>query len=150
MHVVPDVAFEIPGRAETLDLWRLARIETDAPAIIAELDDFVDNYLSWIEGIKATVSSQVDPRLPERPTGLSAAWRLPNTGCAAASACWLTISRVRQAFGMANLAMLMQMVHSAPDLAGTPHRPSQAPHTSGPSIRGRGISGARSSSGSCC
>ena len=35
--------------------------------------------------------------------------------------------RIRQAFGLANMAMLMQMVHSAPELGGTPHSPSTAP-----------------------
>ena len=127
VHVVPDVAFEIPGRADTLDLWRLARIETDVPAIIAELDDFVDNYLSWIEGIKATVSSHVDPRLAGaagRVIGrMATAERRMRRGVRLLS----DDHRVRQAFGMANLAMLMQMVHSAPDLAGAPHRPSEAP-----------------------
>jgi hypothetical protein len=128
VHVVPDVEFEIPGRADTLDLWRLARIETDVPAVIAELDDFVDNYRSWIEGITATVSSQVAPRLAgaaDRLIGrMATAERRMRRGVRLLA----DDHRVRQAFGMANLAMLMQMVHSAPDLAGTPHRPSQAPH----------------------
>jgi len=127
IHVVPDVSFEIPGNRATLDLWRLAHIEIDEHSIIAELNEFVDNYLTWIGKIKAAVSNQVEPGLT------AAAGRLIDRMATAESRMRAGVrllaenQRIRQAFGLANMAMLMQMVHSAPELGGAPHTPSAAP-----------------------
>lgn len=127
VHVVPDVAFELPGsNPATLDLRRLADIEADTPTIIAELDDFSDHYLAWIGEI-SSAASRVEPRLA------AAARRLISRMAGAERRMRRGIRlladdpRVRRAFGLANLAMLMQMVHSTAKLAGTPHQPSEAP-----------------------
>ena len=122
-HVVPDVAFEVPGNKAVLDLHRLARINSCSVEIIAELDEFVDGYQRWIVQTGEAVRSRVDPRLA------NAADRLINRMVGAEGRMRKGVRllaerpKIRQAFGMANLAMLMQMVHSGPELAGIPTCP---------------------------
>jgi hypothetical protein len=126
-HVVPDVAFDVPGNIAVLDLWRLARIDTDSATMINELDEFISGYHRWIVQIKDVVGNRIEPRLAGAAGRLIE--RMLDAERRMRSGVRLLAERdkIRQAFGLANLAMLMQMVHSRPELAGSPHAPTMAP-----------------------
>ena len=127
VHVVPEVDFELPGANQaTLDLRRLADIETDPTGVIAELGDFTDRYLAWIREMNS-LAARVEPRLVPAARRLISRMTEAERRMRRGIRLLAEESRVRRAFGLANLAMLMQMVHSRSELAGTPHRPSQAP-----------------------
>jgi hypothetical protein len=126
-YVVPDVAFDVDQGKSVLALHRLADIDLYTETITAELHEFVDGYLRWIEGARKVVRTELDRGL------VPAAERLVERMTVAESRMrdgirLLAENRlVRRAFGLTNRAMLMQMVHSGQQYAGTPHTRTGAP-----------------------
>lgn len=128
VHVVQDVAFDIPGgNTEVLRLRRLAQVETNSDTIVRELDQFVDGYSAWVEQVRDSVVDGLEERLrtaADRLVGrmLRAAERMRH-------GIRLLAERptVRKAFGLANLVMLMQMEHRKSELAGSSHPVLAAP-----------------------
>ncbi|MEU9687659.1 helicase-related protein [Amycolatopsis japonica] len=125
VHVVPDVAFEVEGLdTSVLQLARLAEIETQTSALIAELRSFVSSYHAWIERTRRALDEELAPELAK------AADRLLKRSSTAMARMRLGVEllesdpRSRRAFGLANRAILMQMVHGTAELAGQPHQPS--------------------------
>jgi hypothetical protein len=127
VHVVPDVAFHLPGIEGVLQLNRLADIESDSERTLAELEEFVDRYSEWIGTTWKSMSSRISPHLA------AAADRLRERAIKARDRMRAGIELLREdpvalrAFGLANLVMARQMAHSSPELAGAPHAPSKAP-----------------------
>ncbi|MER6626561.1 hypothetical protein ABT326_40955, partial [Streptomyces sp. NPDC000931] len=126
-HVVPDVSFEVPGDQDVLRLAYLARLEDEPDRVVAALEDFVRGYAGWIAETRREVRENLAPELSE------AADRLLERADTAAERMMAGVRLlsgspvVRRAFGMTNRAMLMQMAHGAPELAGSLHRLSDAP-----------------------
>ncbi|MDW5325367.1 helicase-related protein [Plantactinospora sp. KLBMP9567] len=117
-HVVPDVAFELPGDQEALSLNYLAGLEQDPEGVISRLYAFVESYDRWAERTRTGRDNIARPlmeaadRLLERVDRARARMRegvhlLEQDPTA------------RRAFVLANRAMLMQMVRSGPRFAGT-------------------------------
>lgn len=136
VHVVPDVAFDLPrvrdlpdaeGVADAVRLKCLAGIATDPEPVFATLTSFIDRYSGWIRTTWDAASESLDSRL--RP----AAQRLRDRAARARDRMLAGLQFLREdqdaleAFALANLVMLMQMAHSRPHLGGSPHAPSEAP-----------------------
>lgn len=123
-HVVPGVAFTLEGDGDelnrlnaTLSLEFLAQVASSPAAVITALDEFVDSYDRWAAG-----QEEVAADLPPRHAG--AAKRLLARIDEARRRMRRGVRRLeqdddaREAFSLANRAMLMQMVHSGEDFAG--------------------------------
>ncbi|MGM1065162.1 helicase-related protein [Saccharothrix sp. Mg75] len=135
VHVVPNVAFDLPrvpdlpDVADVLRLNFLARADTDAAPVFDALTRFVDRYSSWIDKTWNAAAQTLTPRL--RP----AAERLRDRAARARDRMLAGIGFLREdrdaleAFALANRVMLMQMAHSHENLGGSPHAPSEAPDT---------------------
>ncbi|GLZ75397.1 hypothetical protein Afil01_02040 [Actinorhabdospora filicis] len=123
--VVPDVAFEVPGDPEALRLSRLASIVEDE-SVISMLDDFIDGYERWAQASRRAVESIPDHL---RAAAAELVARMDATGARMRRGVRLldTDTTARTAFGLANHAMAMQMVHGSASLAGSPHPLGQAP-----------------------
>ncbi|RUL89969.1 helicase-related protein [Verrucosispora sp. FIM060022] len=117
-HVVPDVAFELPGDQEVLSLNLLTGLERDTEGIISRLYNFVDDYDVWARSNHTRRDKLAQPlvaaadRLLERVDRARARMRegvelLQRDPTA------------RRAFVLANRAMLMQMIRGGPEFAGT-------------------------------
>lgn len=128
VHVVPDVTFDLPDVADAVQLNRLAEIESAPERTFAALTQFVDRYTDWItttwvnlaESPPTAVSFCRKPRLQERATRA-------RDRMLGGVALLRDDEYARKAFGLANRVMAMQMAHSSLELAGSPHRPSEAP-----------------------
>lgn len=129
VHVVPDVAFDIPDKdTSVLELRRLAKVVDTPDTVVRQLHQFVNDYRAWTNGVRDTVArSELAPRLQK------AAGRLLDRMVSAEGRMRRAVRliaerpRIRQAFGLANLAMLMQMEHRRSELAGSPHPVAEAP-----------------------
>jgi hypothetical protein len=127
VHVVPDVAFDLPGVADAVRLNNLARIDVEPETVFASLTRFVDRYSAWIKETWDTAVGTLEPRL--RP----AAERLRDRATKSRNRMLAGIDFLREdqaalkAFALANRVMVMQMAHGGTDLAGSPHAPSEAP-----------------------
>lgn len=127
VHVVPDVAFDVPHVADAVRLNLLAGIESNSEHTLASLTQFVDRYTDWIASTWEAVSENLPARL------LPAVQRLRDRAVHARDRMLAGVEFLRddpdarRAFGLANRAMAMQMAHSSEDLGGSPHPPSQAP-----------------------
>ncbi|MCX2729416.1 helicase-related protein [Saccharopolyspora sp. NFXS83] len=126
VHVVPDVAFDVPGSQAVFRLSRLAGIEAAPERITSELTAFVTAYEEWIRDTRTSLARDMPEHLAKAADRLLERADIAS-GRMRRGIDLLTEPRVRRAFALANRAMLMQMLHSAPDLAGTPHAPSAAP-----------------------
>lgn len=105
---------------EILRLHHLADNSVPVDILAAQLTRFVDRYESWISR-----QNRDQHTLPEelRSAGERIVARL-QSACARMRRgidCLLANPQVQHAFHLANRAMLMQMLHSAKDVAGTPH-----------------------------
>jgi hypothetical protein len=127
VHVVPDVAFDLPDVADAVLLNRLARIDTDPGPVFDDLTRFVDRYSDWIGKTWETATKTLDPRLHP------AAERLRRRADGARDRMLAGLDFLREdpnalkAFALANRVMVMQMAHGRSELAGSPHAPSEAP-----------------------
>jgi hypothetical protein len=127
VHVVPDVVFDLPGLESSLALVRLMKIGDAPERILGNLTGFVDRYEEWITDTWNAVSTTVSAHHTD------AVARLRGRATEACERMRAGIEVLRsnryaqEAFGLANRAMAMQMVHSRPGLAGSPHAPSEAP-----------------------
>ncbi|SDF43973.1 Helicase conserved C-terminal domain-containing protein [Lentzea fradiae] len=127
VHVVPGVTSELPGVADAVRLKTLARIDIDPDPVFATLTRFVDRYTDWIEKTWDSAADGLLPRL--RP----AADRLRDRASLARDRMLAGLGFLRgdrmalKAFALANEVMAMQMAHSGPGLAGSPHAISEAP-----------------------
>ncbi|BBY28098.1 helicase-related protein [Mycolicibacterium sediminis] len=123
-HTVPGVAFTIEGDDDqqrrlnaVLDLEYLERANSSTTEVIASLDAFVDGYDEW-----AVAQEQLATTLPTRHAG--AAERLVSRVDLARRRMRRGIRRLeqdevaREAFALANRAMLIQMVRSGDQFAG--------------------------------
>ena len=116
-YEVEPVAHGGDGSQPVLRLGRLADAATDPDGLRDELHAFVDSYREWIASVRRSATS-----LPERHvvaagrvlTRLDETLRRVEEGIEALVADPLCL----RAFGLANLAMTMQMRHSEDDLAG--------------------------------
>jgi hypothetical protein len=127
MHVVPDIAFDLPGAGPVLELEHLAEIDGRSESICAELNAFVDGYAEWITETWSDGSGTVPEHLgpaAERLRGRAADAR---DRMRAGVALLAEDADARRAFGLANRAMAMQMLHSTKELGGSAHAPSDAP-----------------------
>jgi hypothetical protein len=122
-HTIPGVSFTLEGEdgdelEQVLTLEYLAAIDDDPSGVIEALDTFVDRYDDWAAEQDAEASV-----LPARHVG--AATRLLERITAARLRMRRGVRRLesdpvaRQAFAMANTAMLMQMIRTGPDHAGS-------------------------------
>lgn len=117
-YATPSVSFDLKDAGDVFSLRRLSQIETDS-SVIADLDRFLDQYDAWAAEL-GTAAVDVEPRLA------SAAARLLNrvrdAGLRMRRGVRLLESpehpEVRQAFALANRAMLMQMVQTREVLSG--------------------------------
>lgn len=127
VHVVPDVAFDLPDVVDAVRLNDLAEIAATPEPVFAALTRFVDRYSDWIVKTWDAAPADLDPRL--RP----AAERLRDRAIRARDRMLSGLDFLREdqdaleAFALANRVMAMQMAHSRPHLAGSPHAPSEAP-----------------------
>lgn len=140
-HVVPGVAFEldptIRGVVEAqqaMDLERLSQITSDPTSVIQLLDHFVDCYETWAQqreeeasalpSVHEKASRRVLERINEARRRMRRGVRLLERDDVA-----------REAFALANGAMIMQMVHGREDYAGRKRR-ADDPRPPKPSYEG--------------
>ncbi|MEU0237135.1 helicase-related protein [Nocardiopsis sp. NPDC006198] len=126
-HVVPDIAFDVPGDQSVLRLALLSGIESSQDRILAGLDSFLDGYEDWIERTRAGVAEFVPPESREAANRLIDRAQSATTRMRSGIRLLASSTQARRAFALANQAMLMQMVHSGPEFAGTPRSVSLAP-----------------------
>ncbi|WP_344870402.1 hypothetical protein [Allokutzneria multivorans] len=129
VHVVPDVAFTVPGvqDEDAVRLNHLAKICSTPDTVFAALHRFVDRYTAWIETAwRAVEDEHLAPPLR------AAADRLRERAGRARDRMLSGIEILREdqdalkAFELANRVMAMQMAHSSPAYAGSPHNVSEA------------------------
>ena len=110
-HITPRVDFDLPDAANALSLSRLAEITDSPEEVLRQLYGFVDGYDAWTDRLEKSVAKvdvslqEAAHRLLERVHG---ARRRMRAGVVLLEA----DSVVREAFAMANKAMLMQMIRS--------------------------------------
>jgi hypothetical protein len=127
VHVVPDVAFDLPDVVDAVRLNGLARIDVNPEPVFAALIRFVDRYSDWIGRTWDAAAETLDPRLHP------AAERLRDRATGARDRMLAGLDFLREdqdalkAFTLANRVMAMQMAHSSANLGGSPHAPSEAP-----------------------
>lgn len=121
-HAISSVRFDLPDVGDVLSLLRLSQIDRDT-SVIADLDRFLDRYDAWAESLKAT-AADVRPALADAAARLLN--RISNAGLRMRRGVRLLESdghpEIRQAFAMANRAMLMQMIHTAEEFSGRRRR----------------------------
>lgn len=133
VHVVPDVAFDLPDVADLPDVSDVLRlnflsgIHADPEPVFDALARFVDRYSGWIKKTWDSAAETLDPRLhPAAERLRSRAERARDRMLAGIR--FLGEDRdALEAFALANRVMLMQMAHSHESLGGSPHAPSAAP-----------------------
>jgi hypothetical protein len=135
VHVVPSVAFAVEGVEAVLDLHLLARTDAEPSAILPQLDAFVDGYQSWIKATKASIVDRLEQRLADAADRLIERMFVAEERMRRGVRLLAEQPRVRQAFGLANQIMLMQMVHSGSELAGKSHSLDGAPEHVDPDYR---------------
>jgi hypothetical protein len=114
-QVVPDVSYEVPGHDSARSLLRLQEIENSPADVIADLRSFADSYRRWADQLRranSDVSHRFDAAVDRLLDRIADAIRRMEGGIN-------LLERdvtVRRAFGLANRAMLMQMVHSSEEL----------------------------------
>ena len=141
-YTVPGVAFTIKGdggkRKPVLELEYLEKAHISPAEVIASLDDFVDGYDEW-----ALAQEHQATTLPTRHAG--AAERLVGRVDLARRRMRRGVRRLEQdqvaleAFALANRAMLIQMVRSGDQFAGS-RRPWNEDHIPKPDYTGTGCS----------
>jgi Helicase conserved C-terminal domain len=118
-HSVPRVDFTLKSASDTLSLQRLSAIEGDV-SVISSLYQFVDDYESWSDELRVTLSQISKPAL-SAAAGLLLG-RISTSISRMRRGVDLLASdehlNVRRAFALANRAMLMQMVHGSDQFAG--------------------------------
>jgi hypothetical protein len=124
-HKVPDVSFEVEVSGPALSMLHLSRVEDDPTQVIADLASFADQYDTWVTGSREDAKKVADfgdaaSRLVDKMESVGV--RIRN-GIRLLS----EDRRARKAFALANLAMLMQIVHSRSELAGSTHAQAEAP-----------------------
>ncbi|MGC4862811.1 helicase-related protein [Micromonospora sp. DT41] len=117
-HVVPDVAFELPGDQEALSLNYLTGLEQDPEGIISRLYAFVDSYDHWAERTRTRRDGIARPLIKAADRLLK---RVDRARARMREGVHLLEQdpTARRAFVLANRAMLMQMIRSGPRFAGT-------------------------------
>ncbi|WP_241832218.1 helicase-related protein [Pseudofrankia sp. EUN1h] len=127
-QVVPGISFEVAGHEKVLDLARLAEFDTTGwPELVRGLDEFVDSYETWGDGLQVRADGDVPPKLRAAAARVIADVDAARTRMRAGVRLLEADPVVRRAFALTNRAMLRQMVHSGPSLAGQPHDPTSAP-----------------------
>lgn len=128
-YVVPRVRAKSEEAMQVLDVAWLANEAVPSEELVRELHRFIDPYEAWIEGLKAKAADL--PEGFERAAGpvidrLERALARMRGGTNVFAE---HPDRVKllQAFRLANRAMLIQMRHSANDLAGSRHPRGTAP-----------------------
>ena len=110
-HITPSVDFDLPDAADALSLSRLAEITDSPQEVLRKLYGFVDGYDAWADRLEKSVvevdvsQQEAAHRLLERVHG---ARRRMRAGIVLLE----EDPVVREAFAMANKAMLMQMIRS--------------------------------------
>jgi hypothetical protein len=117
-HAIPSVRFDLPAVDDALSLRRLSGVDQDT-SVIADLDRFIDGYDAWAESLK-TVAAGV--RAPLADAAARLLNRVSGAGLRMRRGVRLLESdehpEIRRAFGLANRAMLMQMVHAGEEFSG--------------------------------
>lgn len=129
VHVVPDIAFDVPGSQEVFRLTRLMRIGDSSEPIRGELTAFVDGYASWITEARASLGTVLPPHLAQAADRLLARAERAQARMRRGVQILSDPGHVDalRAFALANEAMVMQMAHSAPEFGGQTHSVSDAP-----------------------
>lgn len=118
---VPALTHEGPGDADVLSIGRLADKNDDPSALIRDLRSFVARYEQWIKSVEGQ-NADISPRLT------AAVGRLLGRLGEISAKLHHGIDSLEsdplifRTFRLANLAMLMQMKHSAKEAAGTRRR----------------------------
>lgn len=117
-HVVPDVAFELPGDQEALSLNYLTGLEQDPAGVISRLHAFVDSYDQWAQKTRTRRNDMAEPLMAAADRLLQ---RVDRARARMREGVHLLEQdpTARRAFVLANRAMLMQMIRSGPRFAGT-------------------------------
>ncbi|MEU8376562.1 helicase-related protein [Micromonospora sp. NPDC048894] len=117
-HVVPDVAFELPGDQEALSLNYLTGLEQDPAGVISRLHAFVDSYDHWAQQTRTRRDDVAAPLVAAADRLLQ---RVDRARARMREGVHLLEQdpTARRAFVLANRAMLMQMIRSGPRFAGT-------------------------------
>jgi hypothetical protein len=125
-YTVPDVSFEVETDSPVFSMLHLSRIDRNPSEVLADLESFAEDYETWAATSRSTVTS-VPERL--RPAAIRLVERMEVAGgrMRQGIARLRDDRRARRAFALANLAMLMQIVHSRDHLAGTVHSVPDAP-----------------------
>ncbi|SEP91279.1 helicase-related protein [Lentzea albida] len=127
VHVVPDVAFDLEGVDTILHLNRLAEIDNDPQESLAGLEEFVNLYADWICRTWDSVAGAVAPDLCGAAEDLHGRATTACERMRSGIELLRTNQDAREAFGLANRVMAMQMAHSEPGLAGSSHPFAEAP-----------------------
>jgi hypothetical protein len=115
---IPAMSSEVDSDNGILKLATLANKQLDAKALTQGLDRFVAGYAAWIGGLREN-TKDVRPEDADVVAGIM--WRLENALEAIRRGIRLlaTDEEIREAFRLANRAMLLQMAHSQAELGGT-------------------------------
>lgn len=120
-HEVPPLTFSTGQENRALKLSFLADPSTDPDQLVKALNDFLDPYKTWIDGLETSTSDIPEVLEPARERILL---RVRNAHQRMQEGVELLSSddEVRMCFVSANRAMLMQMVHAGSDFGGRKRR----------------------------
>ena len=110
-HVTSRVDFELPGAEDVLSLAVLAGIADSRDQVLRRLHGFVDGYDAWADRLEKSIT-EVDTSLQAAAHRLLERVQDARRRMRAGIALLEEDAVVREAFALANKAMLMQMIHS--------------------------------------
>jgi hypothetical protein len=125
-HTVPDVSFKVDVEGSVLSMLHLSRIDDHTDDVIADLGAFINLYDQWVSASRKAAES-VPGDLHEAAERLLHRMEVAGVRMRRGIKLLAEDRFARRAFGLANLAMLMQIVHSRDELAGSPHSVAEAP-----------------------